>query len=137
MPRVTGHYAIQDSRISTPVVVQAAPTAVTADAATTITTAALQSGLIERSGATAGRTDTLPTAAQICEAFGVSQPFYFSFSVRNSSGQTITIAAGTGGTTSGTMTVVTVAEKAFRIKVTNATAGSEAYTVQALPGAAY
>lgn len=137
MPRVSSHFGIQSPRSSSPSVVEIVPAAITVDANATITAAQLLTGLIERSGPSAGRTDTLPTAAQICEAVGVSEPFYFLFCIRNSSGSTVTLAAGTGGSTSGTMTVVTVAEKAFRLKVTNATPGSEAYVVQALVGGAY
>ena len=137
MPRVATHFNIQDSRISTQVVIQAVPATVTADAAATYTIAQLQTGLIERSGPTAGRTDTLPTPAQICEGYGISQPCYFDFRVRNASGQTVTLAAGAGGTTNGTLTVATVNEAVFRIKVTNATPGSEAYVLQGVSRVAY
>ena len=137
MPRVSSHFGIQDSRISTPVVIVAVPATITVDAAATITAAQLQTGLILRSGPSAGRTDTLPTAALICEAFTASQPFYFTFTVRNSSGQTVTVAAGAGGSTAGTMTVATVSIKNFLVVVTNATPGSEAYTVYAGQGATY
>ena len=137
MPRVSSHFGILSPRSSSPSIVEIVPATITVDANATITAAQLQTGLIERSGPSAGRTDTLPTAAQICEQVGVSEPFYFVFCIRNSSGSTVTLAAGTGGSTSGTMTIATVAEKPFRIKVTNATPGSEAYVVQALAGGAY
>ena len=48
--------------------------------------------------------------------------------------ETITIAAGTGGTTSGggTMTVAQNNAKMFRIRFTGVAPGSEAYTIYSL-----
>lgn len=137
MPRVASHFGMQSPASSSPPVVVGDPAVITADANTTITAAQLQTGLILRSGLTAGRTDTLPTAAQICEQWGFTQPFYFDFRIRNSSGQTETVAAGAGGTAAGTMTLATVTIKNFTVYVSNATPGSEAYTVYAVGGVAY
>jgi len=142
MPRVSSHFSIQDARTSSPHIVQTTPATVTQDSNRTITADQIMTGLVIRSGATAGRTDTLPTAAQICEALqGVransAQQTWFEFSLRNTSGQTITLAAGTGGTTQGTLTTATVAEHKFRIVITNSTIGSEAYRLESVGTGAY
>jgi hypothetical protein len=78
---------------------------------------------------------TLPTAALLCEAIpgvtGTAQPTGacgFRFQIRNSGDSTLTIVAGTGGTLSGTSTVVTVEVKEFLIVITNSAPGSETYT---------
>ncbi len=77
----------------------------------------------------------LPTAAALCEAIpGVTGTSNntgacgFQFQIRNTGDSTLTIVAGTGGTVSGTATVVTVEVKEFTLVITNATVGSETYT---------
>lgn len=84
------------------------------------------------------RSDVLPTAALLLAEIqndgqaeaGVS----VEFTVRNTSdaAETITIGAGTGGTTSGTMTIAQNNTKRFLLVFTNTSAGSEAYTVYSL-----
>lgn len=70
-------------------------------------------------------TDTLPTGADLIagiRSFG--EPYIgmsFVFTIKNTDGgaNTITVAAGTGGTTKGTMTVAQNNQKAFRIVITS------------------
>ena len=137
MPRVSSHFALQDPRSSAAHIVLAAPANVTSTGATaTLTPAQILSGWIWRSGPTAGFTDTLPTAQQLCEAIqGVAINCYLDFRVRNTSGFTQTLAAGKGGTTNGAMTCATVSEKSYRLLFTNVTPGLEAYTVYSMGAA--
>jgi hypothetical protein len=79
-----------------------------------------------------------PTAAALCEAIpgpsGSSQntgACGFEFAIRNTGDSTLTVTAGAGATTSGTMTVLTTETKRFLVVVTNSALGSEAYTVYA------
>jgi len=109
------------------------PTAVSTDAATTLTTAAVLGGLIVRSGATAGRTDTLPTAAQLVTAVGnfLVIGSVIEFDVRNTSGQTITVAVGTGITSAAgnTLTIATLSTRKFVLVFTGVATGSESATL--------
>lgn len=140
MPRVSSHFALQDPRQTTTDIVVCTPASVPQDANRTLTTDQVLSGWIMRSGATAARTDTLPTAAQLCEAIsGVAPNTQIDVRVRNTSGQTITLAAGKGGTmvAGNTATVATVSERTFRVLITNVTPGLEAYSVYNLGGGTY
>jgi len=109
---------------------------VTTDSTTsalTLTAAQILGGLILRDPNGAGRTDTLPTATLLLAAMpGVQVGTAFDFTIRNTAdaAETITVAAGTGGTTSGTMTIAQNNQKAFRVVVTGVT--SPAYTVYSL-----
>lgn len=86
--------------------------------------------------------DTLDTAAAIIAAIpGVTGSLSnsqgacgFYFDVVNTTGgsNTITIVAGVGGTITGTATIAQNNGKRFLLIVTNATVGSEAYTVYSL-----
>ena len=84
-------------------------TALTVDAPSTLTVAQLAGGLILRSGASVGRTDTSPTAALIAAAFP-DMDIGDSLSLRysNTSTQTMTLAAGVGVTASGRLAVLTL-----------------------------
>ena len=80
----------------------------------------------------------LPTAALLCEAIpgvtGTAQntgACGFQFQIRNTGDSTLTVVAGTGGTMSGTATVITVEVKEFTLVITNSAPGSEAYTCYA------
>lgn len=80
-----------------------------------------------------------PTAAALREAIpgptGTLNPtggMGFLFDIRNSGDSTLTITAGVGATTSGTMTVLTTAGRRFMVVFTNAALGSEAYTIYSL-----
>lgn len=92
----------------------------------------LLAGLILRDPAGGSRTDVLPTAALLLRAIaGAEIGTTIEFVVQNDAdaAETITISAGTGGTTSGTMTIAQSNSKTFRLTFTNITPGSEAYTV--------
>ena len=83
----------------------------TADAATTITAAKIAGGLVLRSGATAGRTDTSDTAANLLldnriASMNVGESFVVAYS--NQSAQSITIAGATGVTASGNLVILTL-----------------------------
>lgn len=103
----------------------------TADDAT-LTAAQILGGLILRDPSGAARTDTLPTAALLVAALDhATVNTKFEITIRNtgSAGETITLAAGVGGTLS--PTTIEIGEKqtkTFIIHLTNVTASSEAYT---------
>lgn len=79
---------------------------------------------------------TLPTAALLVAACseGLSVGNGFEFTITNTAdaGETITVTAGTGCTTSGTMTIAQSNTKRFLVVFTNITAGSEAFTIYSL-----
>jgi hypothetical protein len=106
------------------------PGAATA-ASQTLTAAQLINGLLRVTGAFggAGTTWTTPTAAQIVAAIPNAQVgSSFDFFLANTSGQTQTMAAGTGVTVVGTsLLAITTAHNGFwKFTVTNATLGAEA-----------
>lgn len=69
--------------------------------------------------AAGAQTDTLPTAAQIVQAIqGVQVGSSIQFFLKAGGAGTITLAAGTGGTISGTATVATGNIKEFLLNVT-------------------
>jgi hypothetical protein len=112
---------------------QVASTIVTAGAGT-YTAAQLLGGIILRDPTGAARTDTMSTAALLVAAMpGVQIGSSFVFTVRNTAdaAETITVAAGTGGTTSGTMTIAQTYGKSFLVVIT-AVAGTPTYTVYSL-----
>lgn len=109
-------------------------TLTTAGGVRTATAAELLGGLIILNVDDA-QTLTLPTAALLCEAIpgvtGSSQSTGacgFRFLIKNSGDSTLTVAAGTGGTMSGTSTVITAELREFIVVITNSALGSEAYT---------
>lgn len=92
----------------------------------------LLAGLILRDPNGAGRSDVTPTAALLIAALpGCDVGTTFSFRIQNDAdaAETITITAGTGATLVGTMTIAQSNSKAFEVRITNITAGSEAYTL--------
>lgn len=79
--------------------------------------------------ATGSGTYTMPTAALLVAAIPnakVGDSFDFVF--YNSSGVTLTLAAGVGGTRLGLATVTTLLAKRVTFQISNVTAASEAYT---------
>lgn len=88
------------------------PAAVTVDAAHTITVPEIAGGLILRSGPTAGRIDTSPTAALMAAAFdGMNIGDSLSFKVSNTSGFSVTLAGGTDVTASGNLIILTLTSR--------------------------
>lgn len=101
----------------------------------TYSDAQMLGGLILRDPAGAGRTDTTRTAAQLVAA--ISNPVVgtsFEFTIRNTAdaAETITVAGGTGVTTSGTMTIAQNNSKRFLVRLDNVTPSSEAATIYSL-----
>ena len=136
MSRLSSHFSLRDPRLGSVVVPTYAVQTITTAGNHTLTTAEALSGLILRDTNGASRTDTLPTAADLVEAVqGAMVNHAFEIEIRNNadaSAETLTIAAGSGGTTSGTMTIADGATKRFAIVFTNVGIGSEAYTVYSL-----
>lgn len=107
----------------------------TSAGAVTYTAAQLLGGLILRDPNGSARTDILPTAELLIAAIpAVAVGASFQFDLRNTAdaSETITVSAGTGGTTSGTMTVAQNNGKRFVVVITNATQGSATYTIYSL-----
>jgi hypothetical protein len=103
--------------------------------AVTYTAANLLGGFINRDPNGAGRTDVLPTAAQLVAAVpGVQVGSGFEFTIRNNAdaAETITLNAGTGGTLSAagqsttTSTIVQNNSRRYLCYFSNVTPGSEA-----------
>ena len=94
-----------------------------ADSAQTISAAAVAGGLYVRSGLTTGRTDTTDTAANLLAALpdmDIGESFLLA--VSNVTGQTLTIAGGTGVTVVGQSTVLLNTMRFFMFTRTGATA---------------
>lgn len=131
--RLASHFGLKDPRFQSLVFPQITVTTL-ADAATTLTPAQVLGGmLIQPAGA--ARTDTLPTASLLADAVQgamVGTAFEFTFRNTASGANTITVAAGAGGTTSGAMTIAQNNTKRFMVVFTNVTPGSEAYTVYSI-----
>ena len=130
----SSHFGLKDPRFQSLVYPTIVPATISTDANVTFTAAQVMGGHIIRSIG-AARTDTLPTAAALVDAIqGAMVGTSFTFHIRNNSGgaYTETLAAGTGGTTSGTMTLAQNLSKSYMVVFTNVTAGSEAYTVYSM-----
>lgn len=101
----------------------------------TISAAEMLGGLFLRDPNGGDRTDTTDTAANIVGAMDNPQVGdSFELFIRNDAdaAETITVAGGTGVTTSGTMTIAQNNGKRFLIVLTNVTAASEAATIYSL-----
>lgn len=122
-----GQFAVSDAFFSKTTV----STITTADAIT-YKAAQITGGLILRDPAGGDRADNTPTAALLVAAIkDCKVGDSFEFTVRNTAdaAETITVTAGSGVTTSGTMTIAQNASRRFLAVVTNATSSSEAVTV--------
>ena len=125
--RLASHFGLRDPRLQS----LAFPFVTVSTLATggnlTLTTAQVLGGLILRDPTGGSRTDTLPTAADLCDQVqGAMVGTSFIFTIRNTAdaGETITVAAGTGGTVSGTATIAQSNSKSFLVVFTNVTPGS-------------
>ena len=142
MPRLSSHFLLNDPRLESIAYPLTVVTTIPADSNQTLTAAQVTSGFIIRGGAmTAGRTDTLPSAAALCEAIqGVMVGTSFELPIRNAAtgAFTITVAAGPGGTmfdpAGAVRQIAQNSTKFFQVIFTNVTPGSEAYTVYSLGG---
>jgi len=114
------------------------PTSLAAGAQT-LTAAAILGGLLITSASGSTDTLTLPTAALLNAAIeGVEVGTSFEFTLRNGDpADTVTVAVGTGGTASGTMTIATANSKRFLVRVTGVRSDSvvgsaDSYTIYSL-----
>ena len=110
-------------------------TTVATATAVTLTAAEVLGGIVLQDPAGGSVTTTLPTAALMVAAMnGARIGTTVRFLIRNTadSSETITVAAGTGGTTSGTMTIAQSNTKEFLLRLTGVTEGSEAYYVYSI-----
>lgn len=136
MPRVSSHLSVKDSRFGGVPIPMVTTSVNSTDANQTYTTALVLGGMIDRSVVSA-RTDTLPSAAALCEASqGLMPGHALDFDLRNISGAAVavTVAAGAGGTADAksTLSVAQNNTRWFRLVFTNTTLGSEAYTLYSL-----
>lgn len=136
MPRVSSHWPVADPRLGGISFQLVSISTNLPDSNQTYSTAVLLGGMIDRT-ITAGRTDTLPTAAALVEACqGVMVGHSFDFYVRNKAGSavSVTVAVGAGGTidTGSTVTVAQNNTRTFRIVFTNVSQGTEAYVLHSL-----
>lgn len=135
MSRLSSHFGLRDPRLQSLSFPLIAVSTLTTAGALTLTTAQVLGGLILRDTSGANRTDTMPTASDLLDSIqGAMVGTAFEFTIRNTAdaAETITVAAGTGGTTSGTMTIAQNNSKRFAVVFTNVTSGSEAYTIYSL-----
>lgn len=102
-------------------------------ATATITIAELLTGILDGTP-TAAATYTFPTAALMVAGIpGCKVGMSFRVLVNaKAATHTITVAAGSGGTADGTLTVATAVIREFVITITNVTSGSEAYALYGL-----
>lgn len=138
--RVSSHWGLQDPRFDGPVVPTVTPVSIATAGAVTYTTDQILGGLISRDTNGAARTDTLPTAQALVQAMqGAQVGHSFEFAIKNIAGaaNTLTVAAGAGGSTSGTMTVAQSNVRWFMLVLTNVGINTEAYTLYSLGGSAY
>jgi len=113
---------------------------VTTATAVTLTAAQVLGGLILQDPSGGAVTSTLPTFALLSAAVeGVGVGSAFEFTIRNTADQneTITVAAGTAGATSGTMTIGQNNSKRFLVRFTTSTSEpvggtADGYTVYSL-----
>jgi hypothetical protein len=105
-----------------------------ADVTDTILIAELKTQIIQGPDLSEATTYTLDTAANIIAGFtGCSVGDSFDFYIINTDGTyAITISGGTGGTITGNAVVATNTSAHYRIRFTNVTSSSEAYTVYRL-----
>lgn len=106
---------------------------VTADADATLSVGNLSTGVLDTAAATAARTYTLPTAAEVVAAISsASVGVSLDFVVVETASQAITLAVGTGGAALGDLVVAADTSVPFRLRLTNVTSGSEAYVLTRL-----
>lgn len=127
--------------VAGPIIRHAATTILTTATTATYTMQQLLGGLIIHDPSGGGVTCTLPTAELVLAALqaligDVPHGAAFDFTIRNNAdaAETITMAAGTGGTLSAagqsttTSTIVQNASRTYRLVMTNVNVGSAAYT---------
>jgi len=112
------------------------PVTIATATSVTITAGQVLNGLILDDPSGGAQTATLPTAALMVAACpGAQIGSTIRFVIRNTAdaAETITVAGGTGSTTTGnTLTIAQNAQKEFLLRFTNITPGSEAYTLYSM-----
>lgn len=111
------------------------PATVATATAYTLSPGEILGGLILQDPTGGAVTTTLPTAALMLAAVPgamINQGFYFDIVNTADANETITTAAGTGGTGAGTLTIAQNNGKRFVLYFTNVLPGSEAYTYRSL-----
>jgi len=142
MPRLSQHFGLNDPRLQSIAFPQTTVVSIATDSNQTLTPAQITSGFIIRGlSFSAGRTDTLPTAAALVEYIqGCFVGTSFELPIRNAAtgAYPVTLAAGAGGTmfdpAGAVRQVAQSTTKFFLIVITNVTVGQEAYTVYSLGG---
>ena len=142
MPRLSSHFGLNDPRLQSIAYPLTVVTTIPGDANQTLTPAQVCSGFIIRGGSmTAARTDTMPSAAALCEYIqGVMVNTSFELPIRNAAtgAFAVTLAAGPGGTmfdpAGAVRQIGQNATKFFQVVFTNVTPGTEAYIVYSLGG---
>jgi hypothetical protein len=110
--------------------VTSAPVVLPAAANTTATAAQCANGTFDNSAATGVNTLTTPTAALLVAYLkGSLVGSTFDFNVVGDAGSALTVAAGTGGTLVGNNSVVAGSSATYRVRLTNVSSGTEAYTL--------
>lgn len=139
--RVSSHFDLQDARFSSIIFETVIPASITVDANASWTAAQLLSGFVIRSGQSAARVDTLPSAAALCQAIqGCFANLSFSVRIRNgaAAANNVSIQPGAGGTfqagngpSAAPWVVAQNSDRMIRVVLTNTNIGQEAYTVYA------
>jgi hypothetical protein len=107
-----------------------APVVLPAAANTTATAAQCVNGLFDNTAATGVNTLTTPTAALLVAYLsGCMVGSTFDFSIVGDAGSNLTVAAGVGGTLVGNSSVVSGSSARYRVRLTNVSSGTEAYTL--------
>ena len=114
---------------------QVFPVTIATATAVTLKSGDVLNGLILQDPAGGAVTTTLPTAALLAAAIpGLQIGDSFIFHIRNTAdaAETITVAAGSGGSMSGTATIAQNNAKSFRLRFTGVSSGNEAYVCYSL-----
>ncbi len=118
--------------IPMPTIAVTTATLTTAGGALTLTAAEIIGGLLLLNCDDAQNAVTPSAALLIAAIPGVADEQSFQFDIRNTGDATLTVTAGAGVTTSGTMTIATANGKRFLVRITDATQASPTYTIYSL-----
>src|SRR5215831_577278 len=127
MPRLSSHFGLGDPRLQSIAFPLTSIANITTDANVTLTTAQVLSGFMIRGPFASARTDTLPSAAALCEAIqGCMIGTSWELPIRVTAGTaSLTVTPGAGGTFTAGERGVTQAQTKFLLFVfTNVTPGS-------------
>jgi len=136
--RLSTFFGLQDPRLQSPCMPMVTPVIINTPANVTYTPAQLMAGMILRDCGAAARSDTVPSAANLCNQIqGCMVGTSFQWELRNTTAGafavTLLAAAGSGVTLSPVGTSVAQAgTRTYMVVFTNVTPGSEAYTLYAL-----